>query len=404
MTQSRGLWRNRIRCIIASVFLLVQILTLTAPVAYAQNSPNVTFQVMLPEETGDSTTLTAIVTMYVPEGQQIYGFSTSLHFPFNYFQCTNESIIPGAAFDQECIGGSAERITFQYESAYAPLLAGTYTLFTAQFAIQEQTPEDAYPFQMVTEEAYISVFDEAGAYMGVQEIPRTDMNDSVYVGRRFTMTRTDVTLQVGESLSLTGNKPITDLFNRNPKVAAWQDGTLTALALGSTYLLFTADTGEVFGVTVQVVETATEPKPELWEITSTRYTVSDAYIRKIPSGTTVATLLSGLAPSANIRIYRADGKTELQGSDVIGTGCVVKLIVNNQVKVAKTAVVTGDVNGDGKITAADYVNVKFAVLGKQALGNANQQAGDVNGDGRVTAADYVNIKFHVLGKNPITPR
>lgn len=58
----------------------------------------------------------------------------------------------------------------------------------------------------------------------------------------------------------------------------------------------------------------------------------------------------------------------------------------------------GDVNGDGKITATDYVNVKFHVLGKLRLSGTASKAADVNGDGKITATDYVNIKFHVLGK------
>ena len=69
-----------------------------------------------------------------------------------------------------------------------------------------------------------------------------------------------------------------------------------------------------------------------------------------------------------------------------------------------TVVVTGDANGDGKITASDYVNVKFDVLGKTKLNGAYSVAADINGDGKITATDYVNIKFHVLNKSSIKPR
>lgn len=138
-------------------------------------------------------------------------------------------------------------------------------------------------------------------------------------------------------------------------------------------------------------------------ITSSRYTVGSTYISKIPVGTTVATLLSGINERQYVRVYRANG-TAAGNNDVVGTGFTVRLMHGNTVKQTLTVVVTGDANGDGKITASDYVNVKFDVLGRSDLKGAYATAADVNGDGKITATDYVNIKFHVLGRTNITPR
>lgn len=57
----------------------------------------------------------------------------------------------------------------------------------------------------------------------------------------------------------------------------------------------------------------------------------------------------------------------------------------------------GDVNGNGKIDAQDYVMVKRAVFGTYTLGSSQVKAADVNGDGLVNAKDYLMIKRHVLG-------
>lgn len=57
----------------------------------------------------------------------------------------------------------------------------------------------------------------------------------------------------------------------------------------------------------------------------------------------------------------------------------------------------GDVNGDGKITPADYVRVKNHILGKSKLTGDALKAADMNKDGKITPADYVKIKNRILG-------
>lgn len=76
-----------------------------------------------------------------------------------------------------------------------------------------------------------------------------------------------------------------------------------------------------------------------------------------------------------------------------------------------TAIVTGDLNGDGAVTITDMLMVKSAVLGSE-LSEAAAVAGDVNYDGNVTITDFLQLKSHLLnisaisaGKVPgITPK
>ena len=58
----------------------------------------------------------------------------------------------------------------------------------------------------------------------------------------------------------------------------------------------------------------------------------------------------------------------------------------------------GDVNGDGKITPADYVKVKNHIMGKSKLTGDSLKAADMNKDGKITPADYVKIKNTIMGK------
>lgn len=61
-------------------------------------------------------------------------------------------------------------------------------------------------------------------------------------------------------------------------------------------------------------------------------------------------------------------------------------------------IVSGDVNGDGKATAADYLMIKDHIMGKIKLNADQQKAADVTNDGKVSAADYLKIKDYIMGK------
>lgn len=62
----------------------------------------------------------------------------------------------------------------------------------------------------------------------------------------------------------------------------------------------------------------------------------------------------------------------------------------------------GDLDGDGKIGAKDYVLVKRHVLGTYTLARARQTIADVDGDGNVTAKDYARVKRAALGTFVLT--
>lgn len=57
----------------------------------------------------------------------------------------------------------------------------------------------------------------------------------------------------------------------------------------------------------------------------------------------------------------------------------------------------GDVNGDGNISASDYVIIKNYIMGVVSLTNSQKDVADVNKDGLVNASDYVMIKNHIMG-------
>lgn len=63
-----------------------------------------------------------------------------------------------------------------------------------------------------------------------------------------------------------------------------------------------------------------------------------------------------------------------------------------------TGMVLGDVNGNGRIDAADYLMVMDNILGKYTMNDQQKKAGDVNKNGKIDAADYLMIMDCILGK------
>ena len=100
----------------------------------------------------------------------------------------------------------------------------------------------------------------------------------------------------------------------------------------------------------------------------------------------------------------------------LGSNVVVKkgnMVVSNDAKIGTgykitvggktyTAVVKGDTNGDGDISASDYVRVKNYLRKKETLNNYEILGCDVTGDGKVDASDYVKIKNYLRKKETIT--
>ncbi len=138
------------------------------------------------------------------------------------------------------------------------------------------------------------------------------------------------------------------------------------------------------------VEVPVDPPPP----SSPTYPVEDLFVVDIPAGTTLETFLQGF--ERKVRIYRADG-TELTAKDVIGTGDEIRFYIGQTVIYTRQAVVKGDMNGDGSVTAVDYMMAKRTVLGTYTPSPAAFRAAAVTNGVTVRAMDYVKIKRVVLG-------
>lgn len=107
-------------------------------------------------------------------------------------------------------------------------------------------------------------------------------------------------------------------------------------------------------------------------------------------GTTISDLKKKLS-NATITVANA------KDSDVVKTGQEITIVYNSKTY-NYTIAINGDVNGDGKIDAADYVKIKNCIMEKKnsSLNIAESLAADVDKNGAVGAADYVKIKNSIM--------
>ena len=137
-------------------------------------------------------------------------------------------------------------------------------------------------------------------------------------------------------------------------------------------------------------------------VTSDKYAVSGGNITKISVATTAAALLSNLNEGEYCKVY--NGSAEVLANAAIGTGMEVKIMDGSTVKASYTAIVTGDINGDGGISVTDMISVKSYLLQKSTLSGVYATAADTNGDGSISITDFIQIKAHILGKGDVVAR
>lgn len=118
-------------------------------------------------------------------------------------------------------------------------------------------------------------------------------------------------------------------------------------------------------------------------------------------------IISGISPNTSIKAIRdnltntggiititdKNGNTKENGN--IGTGDKINITSGNTETL--TVLIYGDTDGDGDISAVDYVNVKNHIMGSNTLIDIYIKAADVNNDNSVSAVDYVNIKNYIMG-------
>jgi hypothetical protein len=135
------------------------------------------------------------------------------------------------------------------------------------------------------------------------------------------------------------------------------------------------------------------------EILSDKYIIDreNGLLKGVWTNTTMDELRTWLDNDAvNIEVYK-DGQPHVSGH--VGTGMIVRLVVNNEVKDELKIMIVGDVSGDGLTGVYEYTLARLHLLGA-ARPATNTALLDINADGKISITDYTLIRLEILGLNP----
>ena len=98
--------------------------------------------------------------------------------------------------------------------------------------------------------------------------------------------------------------------------------------------------------------------------------------------------------NSTVKVLNSSNKEIKSG--VVATGQKISITVNGSTK-TYNVVIRGDLTGDGKINALDYVKLKSALTNK----SSTNLSMDVTKDGKVNALDYVKLKANIVSKTNV---
>lgn len=128
---------------------------------------------------------------------------------------------------------------------------------------------------------------------------------------------------------------------------------------------------------------------------------NDNYLSGFVLGDNISNLITSLkafAPQSTIEFKDSNGTIITKGT--ISTNQTLSITTNKKT-IKYICVVRGDVNGDGKISALDYVKIRNHLDKVTTLKNAYLKAADVDNNNKISALDYVKTRNHLDKKSTI---
>ncbi len=127
-----------------------------------------------------------------------------------------------------------------------------------------------------------------------------------------------------------------------------------------------------------------------------------SYFWGFPLNTDVSKIIKDITDKeALATVTYTDKDNERKTSGIIASGDKLTIKTNREEK-TYTLIIYGDVNGDGKITSADYIAIKNHIMDVKRLNALEQKYADASKDNKVTSADYIAIKNHIMDVKKIT--
>lgn len=166
-------------------------------------------------------------------------------------------------------------------------------------------------------------------------------------------------------------------------------------------IIVTAGNGKNRTYTIKFIRKESTPITVKEVMDNSGFKYNDTYLFGINVGTNVSSLIGNITNynnSAIVSIKSASGETKT--NDSFRTGDKITITGSDGTK-TYTAVIYGDVNGDGMIDKKDLLNVQSSVFGYSTLSDVKGVSADVNKDGKIDKKDLLSVQSQVFGYSKI---
>ena len=179
------------------------------------------------------------------------------------------------------------------------------------------------------------------------------------------------------------------------EIISINDTEITANEIGETQLSVSTIDDSNISKTLKVKVIETDISSEIYNIDKV-----SKYLKKIKDKKTKNLILNDLSINSSVKTKLLNTKkNEISDSDLIGTGMFLQTYINEKLVNEYKFIVSGDINGDGKILANDILAQKMDILNKSKLESINFIAGDIDEDNKITARDILYLKMYILNKS-----
>jgi len=166
-------------------------------------------------------------------------------------------------------------------------------------------------------------------------------------------------------------------------------------------IIVTAQNGKKRIYTIRFTRDADSSITTIEAMNNSGFKYNDNYVFGINVGTNVSEFIGNITSYNNsTTVVIKDSSGNIKTNASFKTGDIVSVTGSDGTKIY-TALIYGDVNGDGFIDKNDLLYVQSAVFGYVNLNSLKTSASDINKDGKVDKNDLLYVQSHVFGYSTI---
>lgn len=228
---------------------------------------------------------------------------------------------------------------------------------------------------------------------------RADGNDKVFSKVQITVIDSDITIQNGEKASmLEGTKMqlFTDTGVENSEVSfkssddkilrVDENGLVTGIKVGTAKI---TASNEKYNKTASI-EITVNKLSEGEKIEVENYKEQSGVLSNFERETNSTAFAKNIKLSGNLKV-------KVDSENFVGSGTKVEIYNENNCIQTYICKLYGDVNGDGKISAVDYMTLMNKIMEvKEITGDIEKDVADINSDKKISAVDYMYIMNDIM--------